>query len=78
MNNILHQSGTLSRYDRGSLGKRIRIGGPQGKRTRHDFLDIGEAILVKAFCDLSLAKMHVPKWVSVITDLKRTKECRNK
>ena len=45
----------------------------QRKRTRHDFLDITEAIW-----GLSLVTILALELVSVTSDLKGTKECRNK
>lgn len=48
------------------------------KRFRHCFLDIGEVIFGKTFCDLSLATRLALVQVSIINDLKRTKNSRTK
>lgn len=55
-----------------------RRGGPWTKRFRYCFLDIGEVTFGKIFCDLSLATRLALVQVSVINDLKRTKNLRTK
>ena len=42
------------------------------------FLTREKSFWPKAFCDLSLATMFALEQVSVINDLKGTKECRNR
>ena len=52
--------------------------GPWTKRFRYCFLDIGEVTFSKIFCDLNLATRLALVQVSVINDLKRTKNSRTK